>query len=143
MTITDNVERNLTALGIQGIDIFETRPDRVFAWDHMADMAVECLINREHWMLDKWDPLHGKSTRESFREKTRPSMQVCFHACVNEENGARYFVEIDFDEAPPSNPITILIHGKECLVNALTGHLTDQDDIARRLDERFGVTHNV
>lgn len=139
-TIRQNVERMLAILGVTGVEIFdESRPDRVFAWDTKRQMAVECMVNREHWMLDAYDPLHGKSTRESFREKTRPSMQCCFHEVSQVAGTAtdRYFLEIDFDEAPPSNPETILIHAKEVIVNAITGHLTNQDDIARRLDERL------
>jgi hypothetical protein len=139
-TISTNVARILNVLGIQGVQIFdESRPDRVFAWDTKRQMAVECLVNRTHWMLDFHDPLHGKSTRESFREKTRPSMQCCFHEISQIAGTAtdRYFLELDFDEAPPSNPETIFIHAKEVIVNALTGELTNQDDIARRLDERL------
>ncbi len=140
-TIRNNVERILNFLGIAGIEIFDdSRPDRVFAWDRNREMAVACTINDTHWERDVYDPLHGPSTRASFRERTRPSMQVCFHEIsqVNQPEGVDlYFIEIDFDQAPPTNPETILIHAKEVLVNAITGHLTDQADIARRLDKRL------
>ena len=140
LTIRQNVERVLAVLGIEGVEIFdESRSDRVFAWDRDSRMIQELMLNHQHWMLDRYDPLHGKSTRESYRERDRPSMQICIHEIsqINKPDLPRYFLEIDFDEAPPSNPITILIHGKEVLVNALTGHLTDQDDISRRLDARL------
>lgn len=150
VTIRQNVERVLVVLGIQcgplGIEIFEERPDRVFAWDHAGQMVTEIILNHRHWMSDVFDPLHGKSTRESWREKDKPSLQVCIHEIsqINKPDLPRYFLEIDFDEAPPDNPVNILIHGKEVLVNALTGGLTDQHDISRRLDARLAKeTANV
>ena len=133
-------------LGIKGVEIMEgpeyDRPDRLFAWDRNRELAVECLTNRQHWMLDVWDPLHGRSTRESFREKTRPSMQICFHeiSALSPSRQDRYFVEIDFDHAPPSNPVSIFIHGREVIVNALTHGTTDQAQIAAALDERLKGT---
>jgi len=141
--IRANVERLLAALSIKGMEIMEgpgyDRPDRLFAWDRNRELVVECLIHRTHWRLDGWDPLHGKAMRESFREKTKPSMQVCFHeiSAASPSRQDLYFVEIDFDEAPPSNPVNIFIHGKEVLVNAVTHGTTDQADISRRLDARF------
>lgn len=138
-TIRENVERLLAVLAVNGVEIFEERPDRVFAWDRNRELVVECAINRTHWMLDGWDPLHGKSLRESFREKVRPSMQCCFHEIspLSPSREDRYFVEIDFDQSAPKDLVGIVIHGKEVLVNALTGGLTNQDDISRRLDTRF------
>lgn len=138
-TIRDNVERVLAALGIVGIEITDERPDRVFGFDTRRELAAACSLRKDHWMTDAYDPLHGKSVIKSCRERTTPSMQVCFHRVSDLSPSRRdwYFVEIDLDHAPPSNPETILIHGEEVLVNALTHGLTDQDDMAKRLDARF------
>lgn len=140
-TIRENVEAWLEFLEITvgpgGVQIFDDHlPDRVFAWDLKRELLIAVNRNTDHWMRDQWDPLHGKSTRQSFREKAEPSMQVCIHACINETNGEPYFVEIDFDKAAPYNPKTIVIHGVEVLVNKASGGFTDQNEIADGLARR-------
>lgn len=50
------------------------------------------------------------------------------------ENGYRYFVDLDLDKHRPARrPDRLLLHGVEVIGNALSGELTDQLDIARRL----------
>jgi len=47
----------------------------------------------------------------------------------------RLFYEFDFDRAPPliDHPSFYAVHVEECLLNCVTGGLTDQADIWRRL----------
>jgi hypothetical protein len=145
-TIRDNVRRVFSVLGISGmVEVPDTaRPDRLFFYDTFGDLEAHTK-DKTHWTEDLIrDTLHGKSLRWSRREKARPSMQVCQHeiSSVNHPVDAegkplpRYFYEVDFDHAAPNSLEGVFIHGEEVLVNALTGHLTNQNDVAAGLDVR-------
>jgi len=152
-TITENVARVLTLLKIAGVIQIDgtARPDRIFCWDTLGELGQHITDHPEHWSEDLWDPLHGRSVRHSFRERTRPSMQVCVHAIsqLNHPTDAKgvplpdHFLEIDFDESGPNSFEGVFIHGEEVLVNKVTGHLTNQEDIAQKLDRRLAETANA
>lgn len=147
--IRSNVEFVLEQLGIQGLEWTDTtRPDRVFGFDRNRQLLVHYMRYSgpgQHWHLDGRGPelahFHGKSALYSFRENApNCSMQVVFHA-ISDASPSRedsYFVELDVDHQAPTNPVKLLVHGEEVLVNAITGSTTDQIDIAHRLALRFG-----
>ena len=148
-TIRGNIERVLAELGIQGlVEIPDTaRPDRLFFYDTLGELEKHMADHPEHWSEDFIpDHFHGKSLRHSFRERLRPSMQCCEHeiSLVNQQTlppdqRHQWFWEIDFDEAGPNSLEGIFIHGEEVFVNALTGDLTNQNDIAGKLDRRLAA----
>jgi hypothetical protein len=145
-TIRENIQRVIDQLGIFGLVEVpgSARPDRLFFYDTLGQLAAHTR-DKTHWTEDLIrDTLHGKSLRWSRRERPRPSMQVCEHEIsqINhpvDELGnplPRFFYEIDFDYAAPSSVEGIFIHGEEILVNALTGHLTNQDVVSIGLNAR-------
>ena len=140
MTITDNVERNLKALGIEGVVIYQTEPDRLFVWDTLGQLEAHCKNHPEHWMSDNLDPLHGASMRANYREKATPSMQCVEHAIsqINHPNLPRPNIwEVDFDEECPRTPITIVEHLGVCVIHAIRHTKTNQDNISAGLDKRY------
>lgn len=139
-TITENIDRNLKALGIGGVQIYQTAPDRVWAWDLNGELEAHCKNHSEHWMADHFDLLHGASMRANYREKADPSMQCVEHAIsqVNHPNLPRTAIwEIDFDEECPRTPITIVEHLGICVIHAVRHSTTDQNEISLGLDKRL------
>lgn len=150
-TILENLTRVLNELKIQGVEPSDlSRPDRVFAFDRKRELLVHMLRYRgEHWHEDargfELQKFHGRSAIASFREVSSPSMQVVVHA-ISDASPSRedcYFVELDIDHQAPINPMKLLVHGEEVLVNAFTHATTDQDDIERRLVARLGPLTNA
>lgn len=144
-TIRDNVARLLKANGITGIDVTEVEADRVFGFDVERSALVHCMRYRGIlWHEDlrgiELRKFHGKSAIASFRELTTPSLQIVFHAISDLSPGRRdcYFVELDVDHAAPTDPVKLIVHGTEVLVNAFTRSKTDQVDMAQRIAKRLG-----
>lgn len=139
-SISENIELNLTYLGITGVEAFQLAPDRIWAWDLDDELITHIKEHPEHWMTDRLDPLHGSSMRANYREKAIPSMQCVEHAIsqVNHPNvPCPTFWEIDFDEECPDNPITITEHLGVCVIHAIRHSKTDQTEIFKGLLKRY------
>jgi hypothetical protein len=140
MTISDNILRNLKELGVNGVEPFETRPDRLFCWDLLGELEAHFHAHPEHWLADHLDPLHGASMRENWREKATPSMQCVKHA-ISQVNHPHLpddaFWEIDFDEQAPTNPAYLAEHLGVCIVHAIRHSTTDENAISAGLDKRY------
>ena len=139
MTITENIRAILDHLGIKGVYIVDRFPDRVNAIDGFGELRKHIAEHPEHWQHDAWDPLH-KHIAASYRERTRPSMQVCLHPIsqINPNHPPeQYYDELDVDFSPPDSPLNFLRHSAEVIHNEVTRHLTDEDKAARLLAERF------
>lgn len=143
--IETNIHRVLEWLRIEGVSRIADAPilpDRIFCWDTLGELRRHIEKHPEHWSHDKWDPLHGKSERNSWRERTKPSMQVCEHVIsqINHPNlPFPIYYELDLDQAPPSSFLGFLDHSKEVLENLALQRTTDQDDMSKRLDDRLKV----
>jgi hypothetical protein len=139
-SIADNIFRNLRELGIDGVVVYQAQPDRLFVWDMLGQLEAHCKAHKEHWMADHLDPLHGGSARANYREKATPSMQCVKHAIsqINHPNLPRPEIwEVDFDEVCPRTPITIIEHLDTCIIHAIRGSKTDQNEISKGLDKRY------
>lgn len=140
-TIRENVELVLKHLGIEGVKIVDELPDRVNALDTLGQLRKHIAEHPEHWLHDAWDPLHGHISA-SYRERARPSMQVCLHPIsqINPNHPPETeYDEIDVDFAPPDTPLDFLRHTKEVLDNAITRRKTDQNEVAVLLAARFAT----
>lgn len=138
-TIKENVQTVLLALGIQGVKIVDEFPDRVNALDTLGQLRQHIRDHPEHWMQDGWDPLHGKITA-SFREKARPSLQVCLHpiSWINPNHPPEHeYDELDVDFSPPDSPLDFLRHTLEVGDNFIRQRKTNEDEVGRLLAERF------
>ena len=147
MTIRQNLDRLLARLGMDGMIVF-TRdgPDRCFGWPrfYSSEACRKCPVL--HVVLNGWNPelresaeyFHG--TESSFREPggVTPALQVSFHKTAPGHK-VPYFVEMDIDLAAPDwrHPVRLLQHAAEVSWNAATGQKTDQERVAKLLDQRF------
>ena len=152
MTITQNIRAILDHLGIGGVVIVDEFPDRVNMLDTLGELAKHVRDHPEHWMKDPeifgmpLDPFHGSNVSGSYRERTRPSMQFVTHPIsqVNPNHPPEpYYCEGDVDFSPPDSPLNFLRHSAEVIHNEVTRHLTDEDEAARLLAERFAKEQTI
>lgn len=109
--------------------------DRLFLKD--PGLLIVQVLWMENASSDANDPCHGKSCVASLRERSVPSLQCCVHRGFNATTGKKYlYYEVDFDKAPPSKPVWVMVHLGECAVNVLTHGKTDQAAIQRGLIKR-------
>ncbi len=140
MTITENIDAILLHLGINGVAIIEELPDRVRALDTLGELQKHIDTHPEHWMRDIYDPLHAGLITHSYRERYRPSMQICTHPIsqINPNHPPEtQYMEMDVDYSPPDNPLDFLRHSAEVGHNLITRNKTDENEAARLLAARF------
>ena len=135
-TILDNFSEWRSRWGIVApIEQIEVKPDRLFFYEPMAEGGLIDFALRHAWDLSE-PRNHGASVIVAFRERASPSANLNVHRARSATTGkVRLFYEFDFDKAPPllNRPRFYAEHVGECLLNCLTGGLTDQDDIYRRM----------
>jgi len=148
VTARDNVTRALAHLGLDDlIAITREEADRVFGW---PDPRLRERLEARGWLRDPnliAGRMHGSGSR-SYRDPSgeHPAMQIVFHpdpraatgpgaaSCTNLD-----FVEIDLDFSAPGVDVADTVrHLGEVAHNAWAHCKTDQNEIARMLDRRFG-----
>lgn len=143
-----NICRHLRELGLAG-HVRVTGENRQGTAAEIEPLDFRLL---EHMALNGWprDPgpvsraIH-RGTRGAFREPhgVKPNMQGAIKPWPGRTpDGKRpaHRFEADLDATAPNvtRPLQSLRHGFMFLVHKVTGRKTDQEDIARMQDERFG-----
>ena len=138
-SIIDNLTTILDELGIKGFQFVDIEPDRVFGIDRLGQLQAHIDAHPEHWHEDPFDPFH-ESIVGSWRERCHPSLQACKRAIsqINPNHpDALFRWELDIDFSPTDSLRDFVEHSLEVLDNEFTGHLTNQQKVARLLAQRF------
>jgi len=140
-SIVENITRVLDALGIQGVQYVDIEQDRIYAIDRLGQLQAHIDAHPEHWFKDAVDVFHP-DIAGSYRERCRPSLQACKRPIsqINPNHpDARFRWELDIDFSPTDSLTDFARHSFEVIENGTTGHKTNQNEVARRLDARFAT----